>query len=73
MSSILQWVRPSDSPYPRVWITFKERDLNSDQMVEYRIQDVPESRFGDTINLMNDIFLYEEPIRKSFGNIPARN
>lgn len=67
MSEVLQWKRPTTVKYPNVWATFKERDLNSDKLVEYRIQDVPESMFEAAIEHMVKYFIADEPASRSRG------
>ncbi|XP_058839033.1 uncharacterized protein LOC131695420 [Topomyia yanbarensis] len=56
------WTRPADVPYPSVWHTFKAKALDSDELVSYVVQDLPEDRFVDGINHMLGIFIYDEPM-----------
>lgn len=49
-------------PYPSVWHTFKAKDLDSDRLVNYVVQDLPEDRFEDGVNHMCGIFIYDEPM-----------
>lgn len=63
----LIWNRPESSEFPRVWCTFKAYDNNSDEIVEYRIQDLPESRFQDGIDFMAQHFCRDEPISDALG------
>lgn len=65
----LQWVRPFDTvPYPNVWLEFEAKESkNSDKLVKYRIQDLPEDRFDDAIQHMRENFLEDEPLSKSIG------
>ena len=64
----LKWKRP-DSEYLKVWTTFEARDLNSDDLVEYRIQDIPESRFEDALEAMVSTFCDDEPLCEAYGMI----
>lgn len=66
--SPLKWVRPTNVPYPNVWMTFMERDLHDDKLVEYRIQDLPESLFDEAIAHMLENYVRDEPISQVFGN-----
>lgn len=66
---MLEWRRPANIPYPNVWTTFKAKDLDSDELVEYRIQDVPEDRFDDVIQHMIDNFCRDENCCRVSGNI----
>lgn len=45
--TLLQWKRPETIEYPKIWYTFKARDLNNDNLVEYRIQDLALDRVDD--------------------------
>ena len=67
MSYHLSWTRPVNVPFPNVWLRFKAKDTESDKLVEYRIQDLPEDRFEDAIQHMTDNYLVDEPIAKSLG------
>lgn len=55
------WTRPKEVPYPSVWHSFQARDVDSDRMVNYVVQDLPEERFEEAINHMLGIFIYDEP------------
>lgn len=63
------WVRPLDKvPFPNVWLEFEAKESkNSDKLVKYRIQDLPEDRFDDAIQHMKDYYLVDEPLSKSIG------
>lgn len=54
-------MRPSNVPYPNVWLTFEAPDDNGD-LVKYRIQDLPEDRFEDAIKHMRANFLLDESL-----------
>lgn len=62
---VYSWRRPSNIPFPSVWLTFKEKDLNSKNLVEYRVQDLPIDRFNDAIEHMTVNFLADAPMAKS--------
>lgn len=61
----LKWKRPDSVEYPKVWHRFKARDLNSDKLVEYRIEDLLESRADDVFKHMKDNYLADEPITQA--------
>lgn len=63
----LKWKRPSVVEYPKVWRTFSVKSEQTDKSVEYRIQDLPESRFDDAIEFMAQIFCRIEPLCKAYG------
>lgn len=66
---VLEWKRPQTLEYPKVWHTFKARDLNSDKLVEYRIEDLTESRIADVLDHMCKNYVPDEPIGQSLGKI----
>uniref|UniRef100_A0A182Y8Q0 N-acetyltransferase domain-containing protein n=1 Tax=Anopheles stephensi TaxID=30069 RepID=A0A182Y8Q0_ANOST len=57
----MSWKRPDNVPYPSVWHTFQAKDTESDQLVTYRVQDLPEDRFEEAIAHMMEYFVYDEP------------
>lgn len=61
------WIRPLDKvAYPNVWLEFEAKESkNSDKLVKYRIQDLPEDRFDDAIKHMKEHYLVDEPLSKS--------
>lgn len=64
----LIWKRPNSKEFPKIWRTFKVKELNSDEFVEYKIQDLPESRFDEAVDFMVEIFCSDEPLSESHGN-----
>lgn len=58
----LKWSRPETSEFPKIWKTFFAPDVDSSELVEYRIQDLPESRFEDAIQHMVSNYLKDEPM-----------
>uniref|UniRef100_A0A336LWE4 CSON003498 protein n=1 Tax=Culicoides sonorensis TaxID=179676 RepID=A0A336LWE4_CULSO len=59
------WSRLNFDEFPKVYMRFKAKDCESDDLVEYRIQDLPENRFDDALNFMfHDQYLREEPFAK---------
>uniref|UniRef100_A0A182QBT5 N-acetyltransferase domain-containing protein n=1 Tax=Anopheles farauti TaxID=69004 RepID=A0A182QBT5_9DIPT len=55
------WKRPENVPFPSVWHTFQAKDTDSDQLVTYRVQDLPEERYEEAIAHMMGFFVYDEP------------
>lgn len=53
--------------YPRIWRIFEARDLDSDKITEYRIQDIPESRYEDVLNHLEASYLKYEPVAQALG------
>lgn len=52
--------RPENLAFPQVWYTFKAKDKNSDNIVEYRVQDLPEDYYEQTVDFMVKYFLPDE-------------
>lgn len=61
--------RPEALEFPQVYYTFKAKDKNSDNIVEYRVQDLPEDLYGETVDFMVKYFLPDETFCSS-RNIP---
>lgn len=59
------WIRPKNVPYPSVWLTFKAKDLNSDDLVEYRVQDLTEEYFGEAFINLKNFFMKDEAMNNS--------
>lgn len=66
---LLEWKRSQSLEFPKVWHTFKARDLDSDELVEYRIQDIPESRISDVLDHMCKNYIADEPVSQALGTI----
>lgn len=64
---VYSWKRPEHIPFPSVWLRFKARDLNSDELVEYRVQDLPLERYDEALEYMTSMFLEDEPMFKATG------
>lgn len=58
----LKWRRPASIEYSRIWHTFEARDLNSDSLVKYRIEDLPVSRVQDAYDHLVANYIKDEPI-----------
>lgn len=63
----LSWKRPDSVQFPQVWLKFQAKDLNSDELVNYRVQDLPLERYEDAIDHMCTHFIVDEPTSKSIG------
>lgn len=63
----MKWKRPDSVEYPKVWHRFKARDLNSDRLVEYRIQDLTDERAEEAYEHMRQNYLAGEPVTVCFG------
>lgn len=65
----MKWKRSNSVEYPKVWHRFKARDLNSDKLVEYRIEDLTEDRAEDAYQHMRDNYLAGEPVTVALGKL----
>lgn len=66
----LKWKRPASLDYPKIWHTFKAKDINGDQFVEYQIEDLPESRIQEAIAFTVKYYCTEEPLWQAYSIIP---
>lgn len=55
-----KFVRPSTLKFSQIYYTFKAKDKESDELVEYRIQDLPEEDFERALDLLLSDFVPEE-------------
>lgn len=62
------WTRPENVGFPLTYSRFQALDcLNEERLVEYRIEDLQESRFEDAVNIIRDKHLIDEPMKSSKG------
>lgn len=64
----LSWTPSPDVPYPNTWLRFKARDLDGDNLVEYRICDLPKNRFEEFFSSTALDYLINEPRNSTMGN-----
>lgn len=62
--------RPVNLEFPHVYCTFTAKDRGSDEMTEYRIQDIPEDRYEEAVDMMANVFLPDEPLSDKILNNP---
>jgi len=69
------WSRSIDTiSYPKKWLEFTAKESkNSDRIIKYWIQDLPEDRFDDAIEHIANHFLIDAPIPKFFGAATNKN
>ena len=63
----MPWIRPENVPYPSVWHRFQAKDTESDEIVNYVVQDLPEDRFEEAVKHMVKFFVHDEPLCESKG------
>lgn len=59
------WSRPDQPPIPTIYHTFRAKDVDSDQLVTYRVQDFSEDRHADVIQHYKENFVDDEPLAAS--------
>lgn len=62
-----KFVRPASLKFPTVYATFKAKDKDSNNEVEYMIQDLPEDYFEEALNLLVNVFLPDEALYSCSG------
>lgn len=62
-----KWKRPQSAEFPKVWHTFTAKDTDSDALVEYRIEELAESRTEEALKVMVQQFTHGEPLCTAFG------
>lgn len=55
-----KFVRPSTLNFPQIYYTFKAKDKDSDEIVEYRIQDLPIEDYERAVDMLLYDFVPEE-------------
>lgn len=68
-----KWTRPESKEFPKIWHTFKAKDIDSDELVEYRIQDLPMSRKEEVLEYMARNFIKDEPFCCAYGRHYNKN
>lgn len=63
----LKWKRPHSAEYPKVWHKFTAKDVDSDNLVEYRIEDLTESKYEASLAMMVEYFCRDEPTCAAYG------
>ncbi|XP_055524503.1 uncharacterized protein LOC129718108 [Wyeomyia smithii] len=61
----MEWTRPEQPVIPQTWYTFKAKDVDSDRLITYRVEDLTEDRFDDVIQHYMENFLDDEPLCQS--------
>lgn len=65
----VNWKRPKSCEYPRVWHNFKVKKIDSDELEEYCIQDLPESRIEEVLEFLIENLCKHEPVCKAYGKL----
>lgn len=66
-SYALIWKRPESSCYPKVWRNFQAKDVDSDGLIDYSVEDLPESKFQEVIPILIEYFCKEAPLWNAYG------
>jgi hypothetical protein len=68
---MFKYKRPESLTFPQTYYKFSAKDKNSDKIVEYRVQDLPEEYFEQTVDFMVKYFIPDETLCMSLG-IPSK-
>lgn len=63
----LKWNRPKSFDYPKIWQTFRAKEMDSDRLVDYFIADLPKSQSDEALKMLIQDFCRDESICKAFG------
>lgn len=61
----LKWKRPESIEYPKVWHRFKACDLNSEELVEYRVEDLCSGKAHEAYKHMWENYLKDDPMSQA--------
>lgn len=64
---VSKFVKPADILYPQVFHTFMAKDKDSDELVEYMVQDLTENKFNLAIEFMIKNQVREETFHKALN------
>lgn len=66
------WRRPRELAFPVKYYKFVTRDKDSNRLVEYRVEDIPESRYEEACKFMVKHFIPHEPklVKRNGQNDP---
>lgn len=63
-----KWKRPISSKFPKIWHTFTAKDVDSEELVEYRIEDLSVDKSEEVLKLLVQYFCGGEPLCIALGN-----
>jgi hypothetical protein len=61
------WKRSESVDFPKTYLNFQALDLESENQVQYFVEDLQQCRFKDVISIMSDQHLKDEPMYSSKG------
>jgi len=61
------FTRPIDLPFPIIYHKFKAKDKDSDELIEYQIQDLLEEDYEKAVELFTTDYLPEESLSRCRG------
>lgn len=64
-----KWKRSESIEYPKVWHTFKARDLDSNDLVEYRIEDITKSNANEVLKHLKANYILDDVLIQAIGKI----
>lgn len=63
----MPFVRPESLAIPTTYYTFKAKLRNSDEVIEFRVQDLPEDRFEEALEMLRTHFIPDESMCSGRG------
>lgn len=57
--------RPENLEFPQVFHTFTAKGKNIDEVIEYRVQDLPEDSYDQAVDFMVEYYLPDETLTSS--------
>ncbi|XP_070498762.1 uncharacterized protein [Chironomus tepperi] len=58
----MNFQRPNNLEFPKTYYTFKSKSKDSDEIIEYRVQDLPDDRFEEVLEMIKVDYLPEESL-----------
>jgi hypothetical protein len=58
---------PASLNFPTIYYTFEAKDRESNKVVEYRVQDLPQTHYKEALSMLEHFFLPDEEICVSRG------
>jgi hypothetical protein len=69
----LSFKRPENLTFPQIYYKFKAKDRDSDEIVEYIVQDLPENYFDRAVELFVTDFLCDEALSSALNIASNKN
>lgn len=63
----MPFARPKSLEFPKTYYTFKAKPRNSDKVIEFRVQDLPDDRFEQALEMLRTGFIPDESLCSERG------